>query len=234
MRLHSSRKRRWIFSFSSATLRAFSARTSWRRSSSSIQVSSDLASKVVATLLLCISNNTSILWRMVPPPWGPESVPLLSCGRQSSGRISVSANISNSTSPSFSCRVWQCGNTGLWITLAAKTLQSYIPWHSWTTSDHLTGPKSSIRITLIKKIRAQPPPSLRPNRPKPRARADQTQVAWPSKKNGHQSIVKCKRQCFKQESEREKEEESERERERENNNKCASASFSIYVQVSMP
>ena len=51
---------------------------------------------------------------------------------------------------------------------------------------------------------------------KPRARADQKQLAWPSKNNGHRSIVKCKRQCFKQESEREKEEEEEeREREKE-------------------
>ena len=72
-------------------------------------------SYVVATLLLCISKSTSILCRIVPPLWGPESVPLLSCGRQSSGRISVSANISNSTSPSFSCRAWRCrGHQTLW------------------------------------------------------------------------------------------------------------------------
>ena len=95
---------------------------------------------------------------MVPLLWGPESVQLLSWGKQSSkcsskptfsqnhrnvrddsGRMSVSTNISNSQSPSLSCRVWQC--PGHW-TLAAKALQSYIlywqnniPWNSETSSE---------------------------------------------------------------------------------------------------
>ena len=52
---------------------------------------------------------------MVPVLWGPEIVQLLSCDKQSSGRISVSTNISNSQSPSFSCRAWRCrGHQALW------------------------------------------------------------------------------------------------------------------------
>ena len=78
--------------------------------------------------------------------------------------------------------------------------------------------RTKIRITLIRKIRAQPPPSLRPNRPKPRARADRKQLAWPSKNNGHQSSDAVRNaevgQCFKQ-----------RDRERERERECGSASM---------
>ena len=60
---------RWILAFSSSTFRAFSART-WRlRSLSSIQVSSDLSSYVLASFRRSMLKTSSRRRRMVPPDW---------------------------------------------------------------------------------------------------------------------------------------------------------------------
>ena len=66
--------------------------------------------------------------------------------------------------------------------------QNKIPWNSWTTSDHLTGPKlpQQCITTLIRKIRAQPPPRSRPKRPKLRE-LEIRSLPWPCKSNDHQS-----------------------------------------------
>ena len=95
-------------------------------------------SKVVATFLLCISKSTSILCRMVPSLWGPESVPLLSWGKH---LYPAGSDTMWQHRFFFHCFMLSTKRNSKSLertdTLAAKTLQSYIcdlqnkiPWKS--------------------------------------------------------------------------------------------------------